>query len=441
MMEFFKDKKNIIICVLTLCLAGVLFFTFHKSRDARNTDNLIMSIGEVNLNSGHQISLARESYDALSDSHKKQVDHLDILQQAESQYNLLVDQNEATRVNDLISSIDLSSDDAGKMIAEANEAYNNLSASQKQYVTEYKSLQEAEEQYSIAEAGMFDEKVKEAAEQLNTQGLILNAEMSEKVTELMKEYNELSDDVKRQLKSQDILNVLEESNNVFRISEVQRLINTAINTGQNIDDAKDAYKELSSEEKNEISNYDSLLEAEKYYDALKTRQDYIDSCVAVSYDDLRRYPDSYKGKTIQLPLVITEAKADGWITDGDIFAVVAGTNNELGVYDKRAVREPRIITGDRITIYGTANGLVKKKTYIQGSGLFGSDLFAKTVEEIEIPAINVVYTSADDLSKVTAVPMSDDEYYYQKGAELAGRLNDYLEKVDERIGDSESTLD
>lgn len=177
-----------------------------------------------------------------------------------------------------------------------------------------------------------------------------------------------------------------------------------------------------------------MTEAQKYYAEVQKRNTYLNSCEAVSYDDIRRYPDSYKGKNIKLNLVITEAKPDGWISDGDIFAVISGTNNQIAVYDHRPIREPRIMTGDHITVYGTADGLVKMKTYAEGTGILGSNLFAKTLEEKEIPAINVIYTSNDDLNKITAVPVSDEDYYYNKGTELAQKLNYYLEKLDEKIG-------
>ena len=85
----------------------------------------------------------------------------------------------------------------------------------------------------------------------------------------------------------------------------------------------------------------------------------------------------------------------GIIFNGKILAVVSGTSSEVAVYDKREVREPRFMNGDKITVYGTAKGLVKETTYVKGSGLFGSDLFADKVEEKEIPCINVVYTNRD----------------------------------------------
>ena len=153
-MNIFKDKKNLVIIALTIVLIGVLYFAFHKSKDAKNTDALIMNICEVTLDKESVIENARASYDALSDSHKKQVDHLDILIGAESQYQLLYDKNEAEKADALIR--EANAEDKAS-IDRARKAYDHLTEAQKQYCMEYNSLLTVEEEYSKLQARKFDE--------------------------------------------------------------------------------------------------------------------------------------------------------------------------------------------------------------------------------------------------------------------------------------------
>lgn len=114
---------------------------------------------------------------------------------------------------------------------------------------------------------------------------------------------------------------------------------------------------------------------------------FVASCVGVSYDDLRRYPDTYKDTPIKLTITITDVEPDGWIFQGDIMASFGG--GELAVYDDRLVREPRLEEGDTVTVYAAGNGLATVK--VKEERLF----LDKTVDEYEIPAIKIKYTEND----------------------------------------------
>ena len=172
---------------------------------------------------------------------------------------------------------------------------------------------------------------------------------------------------------------------------------------------------------------------------------YEDNAVEVSYDDLRRYPDTYKDKPIKLSLTIKSVEPDGWIFEGDIMATISG--KELAVYDKRIIREPRLMEGDKITVYAIGNGLATLKTYEEGSGILGSNLLAKTVDEEEIPCINIVMTDKDNIeayetdstdssdgSDSSYNSSSEEDDYYEKGREVGEKLK---EKLDAMNGDSD----
>lgn len=155
---------------------------------------------------------------------------------------------------------------------------------------------------------------------------------------------------------------------------------------------------------------------EKHLAAIEERQNFIDSAQEVSYEDLRRYPDTYDGKPLKLTITIKEAKPDGWIFQGDIFATYQG--EEIGVYDARTVREPRFMANDTITVYASGDGLGK----IQEKD--GPGIFAKVLNEYEIPTVRVLYTDSDNLDNIESIPSDGD--MTSKGKEIGDNLAEDL---------------
>ena len=123
----------------------------------------------------------------------------------------------------------------------------------------------------------------------------------------------------------------------------------------------------------------------------KEKEEFIGKCTTVSYEDLRRYPDSYRDTPIKLTIYIKTAKADGLIFQGDIIATYEG--GEMGVYDDRIKREPRIMEGDTITVYAMGDGLctMKKQQKVD----VGVAYVNKTVDKYEVPSIKIKYTAND----------------------------------------------
>lgn len=160
--------------------------------------------------------------------------------------------------------------------------------------------------------------------------------------------------------------------------------------------------------------------SEKRTATIAERDTFIQTAETVSYDDLRRYPDTYKGKPLKLEITVTEAKPDGAIMRGDIMATYEG--QEIAVYDGRAVREPRLMTGDTLTIYAQGNGLDK----IQQKD--GSGLFAKTINEYEIPCVRLVYTDFDAPDNI-ATPTEDGDLT-NEGREAGEKMLETLQNID-----------
>ena len=73
----------ILIVCISLCACG-------KSKEATMVDELVLNIGEVSLESRNVIETARNSYDALTEDQKKEVENLEILISAEETLRTLV---------------------------------------------------------------------------------------------------------------------------------------------------------------------------------------------------------------------------------------------------------------------------------------------------------------------------------------------------------------
>lgn len=126
-------------------------FVVRDKTQLNNVINLISKIpSKVTLNNKQQIENARKAYNQLSATDKKDVTNYNRLVQAEDAIAQLEkmqsDMNEANKVDQLIDLIPTKVTLNDKQSVEnARNAYNNLSASQKEYVTKYQKLLTSEE--------------------------------------------------------------------------------------------------------------------------------------------------------------------------------------------------------------------------------------------------------------------------------------------------------
>ena len=115
--------------------------TVGKSPDQIKADeviDLINSIGTVTKDSKDKIDAARKAYDGLDDAQKDLVTNYPMLTEAEKAYADLVkaDQDKAQEVIDLINGIGTVTKDSGDKIDAAREAYDKLTEDQKELVPE-----------------------------------------------------------------------------------------------------------------------------------------------------------------------------------------------------------------------------------------------------------------------------------------------------------------
>lgn len=128
-----------VFLILALCLS----LCGCQSKAAAAADDLIEAIGTVGLDSGDAIAAAEEAWAALSDEDKAQLKNTAILEQAKSDYQLLIDQVAAEMVQAQIAALGEISLDSAQAVADVQSAFDALSDSAKALVSNCDVLQQA----------------------------------------------------------------------------------------------------------------------------------------------------------------------------------------------------------------------------------------------------------------------------------------------------------
>lgn len=175
----FKNFNKIIVLVMVLltsiCITGC------KSKDAKETEKIIESIGEVNLQSKDVIQEAFSKYDALSDKQKKEVENYSVLLDAQNSYNILVAGDFSEKINQLPtipSKID---------VATLKNEYEKLDDSQKELVEGYDKLIELE-LLDLEKMASVQSSIDESAKEDDFTKLIVIYEEYNKLTKDEKNY-------------------------------------------------------------------------------------------------------------------------------------------------------------------------------------------------------------------------------------------------------------
>ena len=134
---------------------------------AAAVDSLIAEIGDVTLDSKQAIETARAAYDNLTPTQKTYVTKLNTLTAAETAYKALVDRKAADDVMEKINEIGEVTLDSKTAIEAARAAYNALTPDQKPLVENYNVLTAAEAELARLEAEAKDKADREAAAQVD----------------------------------------------------------------------------------------------------------------------------------------------------------------------------------------------------------------------------------------------------------------------------------
>ena len=134
---------------------------------AAAVDSLIDEIGDVTLDSKQAIETARAAYDNLTPTQKTYVTKLNTLTAAEAAYKALVDRKAADDVTEKINEIGKVTLESKTAIEAARAAYNALTNDQKLLVKNYDVLTAAEAELARLEAEAKDKADREAAAQVD----------------------------------------------------------------------------------------------------------------------------------------------------------------------------------------------------------------------------------------------------------------------------------
>lgn len=152
----YDNETPIVPAVCTITVTDNADVPFAAEVEAK-----IAAIGKVTSESKADVEAARAAYDALTDEQKALVDNYDVLVEAEKTLaSIDTDKEAAAAVTEKIGAIGSVTIHSCNKIKAARTAYDALSDAQKQYVDNYGTLTDAEEQIAglYAEAAKADHK-------------------------------------------------------------------------------------------------------------------------------------------------------------------------------------------------------------------------------------------------------------------------------------------
>ena len=237
----------------------------------------------VTFESEDEITAAREAYDNLTDTQKGYVTNLSNLVSAEADLKALKDQQAADAVKALINAIPTNVDlDSEDEITAAREAYNALTDDQKALVDNYSKLTSAE---NILQ-GLKDQQAADAVIALiNGIGTMEYSQAcKDKIDAAREAYNALTDAQKALVNNYNTLThdeeVYEHVDNFVKLVEGIGDVTSA--SGKQIKEARDAYDALTDEEKELVPEWhDELVEMTDKYEQIIHDQQVVTTGVTI----------------------------------------------------------------------------------------------------------------------------------------------------------------
>lgn len=174
----------------------------------------INAIGTVTLNSGAQIEAAEAAYALLTESQQALVTNYQVLVEARAAYDALVqqaagNQQAAQAVIDKIDAIGAVTLDSEAAIRAAREAYDLLTPAQQALVTNYVVLTNAETTLAALQKTAADQAAADAVEALIDAIGEVTVEKEEQINAAREAYNELTSDQKRLVENFAVLTAAE----------------------------------------------------------------------------------------------------------------------------------------------------------------------------------------------------------------------------------------
>ena len=220
-------------------------------------EKLIDAIGTVTLDSEEAIKAARDAYDALTDAQKEQVGNYQTLLDAEAK---LADLKAADAVEKLIDAIGTVTLDSEEAIKAARDAYDALTEEQQAQVGNYQTLLDAE-------AKLADQQAADAVEKLIDAIGTVTLDSEEAIKAARGAYDALTEEQKAQVGNyQTLLDAEAKLADLQAADAVEKLIDAigtvTLDSEEAIKAARGAYDALTEEQKAQVGNYQTLLDAE-----------------------------------------------------------------------------------------------------------------------------------------------------------------------------------
>ena len=227
----------------------------------------IDAIGEVTLASEEAITAARAAYEALTETQKEQVTNYNVLTAAEAR---LTDLKAAKAVDDMIDAIGEVTLESENAIDAARAAYKALTEAQQAEVKSYDKLTAAEARLAdLKAAKAVDEKIDAIGE--------VTLESENAIDAARAAYEALTEAQQAEVKSYDKLTAAEARLAVLKPAKpVEKLIDAigevTLESEEAIVAARTAYEALTEAQQAEVKNYDKLTAAEAAYARLLAEQ-------------------------------------------------------------------------------------------------------------------------------------------------------------------------
>ena len=227
-------------------------------------EKLIDAIGTVTLDSEETIKAARDAYDALTEEQKAQVGNYQTLLDAEAK---LADLQAADAVEKLIDAIGTVTLDSEEAIKAARGAYDALTEEQKAQVGNYQTLLDAE-------AKLADLQAADAVEKLIDAIGTVTLDSEEAIKAARGAYDALTEEQKAQVGNyQTLLDAEAKLADLQAADAVEKLIDAigtvTLDSEEAIKAARGAYDALTEEQQAQVGNYQTLLDAEAKLAQLK----------------------------------------------------------------------------------------------------------------------------------------------------------------------------
>lgn len=338
-------KSKILLVTLTVSLVTGTFTGCFKSEEAKAVDELILSIGEVELENEAEIIAAEESVAALDEKDRRSLDNLDILEEARMTHNELVAGVVEYEISRLLDPSLPTADGSCETVAaegaadsdKSEEEYLPSEYSINRVIGEYEALPEHIKPLVDNYDALIETKEKvlnKAAESIdNAIALIGDVSLSSKsaIATARKMYDNASLQVKDRVSK---LAVLEESESLYKSAlekshaeETMKLIEaigevTAF-SGDSVTKARNSYNGLTENEKKLVTNFDILKNAESVLPKLKeeARVQAL-SVLKTEYDDFegitwyeaKVHPQYINTRSYVLPYIGSRTSGNsGWL--------------------------------------------------------------------------------------------------------------------------------